>query len=253
MAPLYDLFQTGLEGDTAFYAEEARRAGSPVLELGCGTGRTLFPMAQAGVSVVGLDRSPEMLAVARRKLAALDTATQAHVRLVEGDMRDAALGERFRLVTIPYRAFLHLLTVDDQRQTLARVREHLVEGGRLALNVFDPRLDIIATHTGGVGTSPHKAAEFRHPDTGARMLVWDTRQYDPETQLLEQEFIVEELDAAGRVTSKTYSPFRIRYVHRYEMQHLLELCGFAVEALYGDFARGPFRYGGEQVWIGRKA
>lgn len=53
--------------------------------------------------------------------------------------------------------------------------------------------------------------------------------------------------------AKTYSPLTLRYVYRYEMRYLLELSGYKVEALYGDFQRGAFRYGGEQVWVARKA
>jgi hypothetical protein len=97
-----------------------------------------------------------------------------------------------------------------------------------------------------------KGAEFVHPDTGHRVIVWDTRQYDPERQMLEQYFVFEELDDEGSVISKAYSPLILRYVYRYEMQYLLELCGYRIEALYGDFRRGPFRYGGEQIWVARK-
>ena len=63
----------------------------------------------------------------------------------------------------------------------------------------------------------------------------------------------EELDDNGKVLTKTYSPLRLRYLYRYEMRYLLELCGFKVEALYGDFQREAFRYGGEQVWVVRKS
>ena len=66
-AGIYDSFSTGLEGDEAFYAEEAARAEGPVLEIGCGTGRIMIPIAESGVSIVGLDRAPAMLEVARRK------------------------------------------------------------------------------------------------------------------------------------------------------------------------------------------
>lgn len=70
-ATYYDYYATGLEGDLQFYVEEARRAGSPVLDLGCGTGRILIPIAEAGIEVVGLDHSTIMLEQARRKVAAL--------------------------------------------------------------------------------------------------------------------------------------------------------------------------------------
>ena len=252
-AAFYDYYATGLEGDAEFYVEEAKKAGSPVLELGCGTGRILIPVARAGLDIVGLDRAPSMLAVAREKIAALSAEIRRRIRIVEGDMRSFRLDQRFRLAMIPYRAFLHLLTTEDQERALGCIRRHLADDGRLVLNVFDPRLSTIAAHSGPLGTSLKQTREFVHPDTGHRVVVWDTRQYDPGRQMIEQYFIFEELDGEGTVVSKRYVPLTLRYVHRYEMMHLLRVCGFRVEALYGDFKREPYRYGGEQVWVARKS
>ena len=248
---LYDYWVGSMDEDREFYVDEAVKTGSPVLELGCGTGRITIPVAEAGVDVVGLDLSPAMLSKARLKVSRLDEETQRRVELVEGDMRSFSLGKRFRLVMIPFRSFLHLLTPAAQRQALGRIREHLLEDGRLILNIFDPKLDMITDHFGSLGTSMKKEREFIHPETGRRILVWDTRQYDPENQMVDQYFIFEELDEGGKVISKRYVPLKIRYLHRFEMQYLLELCGYRVEALYGDFQRGPFRYPCEQIWVAR--
>lgn len=252
-ARYYDLRAGKMQGDIAFYVEEARRAASPVLELGCGTGRILIPTAEAGVTMTGLDLAPDMLDIARQKLAALSPETQARVTLLHGDMREFDLGQRFGLITIPFRAFLHLLTVQDQRQALHAIRRHLEPDGRLILNVFDPHLELMAAHMGALGSALKKQAEFILPDNGRRVLFWDSRQYDPERQIIDETDLYEELDEAGRVTSRTYVSLTLRYVYRYEMQHLLELCGFTIEALYGDWNRGPFRPGGEQIWIARPA
>jgi len=252
-AVFYDSYSTGTDGDLSFYVEEARKAGSPVLELGCGTGRILIPTAEAGLTVTGLDRAPSMLAVARQKIARLDATLQRRITLVEGDMRAFALGQRFNLIMIPYRAFLHLLTVEDERRALGCIREHLVDGGRLVLNIFDPRLDVIVIQQGLVGTAQKKMDEFVHPETGRRVVIWDTIQYDLERQILEDERIFEEVDGEGKMISRTYNLLTLRFIYRYEMQYLLELCGFQVEALYGDFQRGPFRAGGEQVWVARRS
>jgi hypothetical protein len=167
-------------------------------------------------------------------------------------MRRFSLGRRFKLAMIPFRAFLHLLTPEDERQALECIRDHLADDGRLVLNIFDPRLDVIAAHSGPFGTALKKVNEFIHPETGHRLVVWDTRQYDTERQVITQYFVHEELDDEGRVISKTYAPLTLRYIYRYEMQYLLELCGYEIEALYGDFRRGPFRYGGEQIWVARR-
>ncbi|MGE4093342.1 MAG: class I SAM-dependent methyltransferase, partial [Candidatus Binatia bacterium] len=81
-ALFYDHYSLGLEGDVQFYVDEARHAGSEVLEIGCGTGRILLPIAQAGVPIVGLDRAPEMFAILRRKLAKCNPETQTRVTLL---------------------------------------------------------------------------------------------------------------------------------------------------------------------------
>jgi ubiquinone/menaquinone biosynthesis C-methylase UbiE len=245
----YDYRATGLEGDLQFYLEEAQHAGPPVLELGCGTGRILIPVAEAGIEIVGLDISTAMLNIARAKLDRCDGEVRSRVRLVQGDMRDFSLGQRFNLVMIPYRAFLHLLTPEDQRQALECIREHLTDGGRLVLNIFDPRIETIAAYTGSMSGAMKRLSEFVHPETDNRHVVWDSRHYDLEAQIVHQLFMLQELDHVGRVVSTTHTPIYLRYLFRYEMQYLLELCGYKVEALYGDFKRGPFKPGGEQVWV----
>ena len=252
-ATFYDQCFLGLEGDVQFYLEEAQQSGSPVLEIGCGTGRILLPIAQRGLDITGLDREPAMLAVLRHKLTQLDPQIQSRITLVEDDMRTFLLDRRFRLITIPYRAFLHLLTPQAQRQTLITIREHLADDGRLIFNIFDPNLEVIVAHMGPLGTAQKKDSEFIDPLTGHRVIVWAITQYDPERQHIEQYFIFEELDTDGVMVKKTYRPLTLRYIHRYEMRYLLELCGYKIDALYGDFQRGPFQYGGEQVWIVRKS
>ncbi len=250
-AELYDTFSTGLVGDVEFYVEEAKRAGSPVLELGCGTGRILIPIAEAGVEIVGLDAAASMLSIASNKVSRLPEEIQTRIQLVVGDMRAFDLGRKFSLILIPYRAFLHLLTVEDQKQALGVIRDHLMEGGQLVFNVFDPRLETLAAHSGPFGSAVKKLMEFTDPSTHHRTIIWDSRQYDCERQVLVEDRIIEKIDEGGTVISRNYATLTLRYNSRFEMQHLLNLCGFEIEALYGDFHRGAFRYGGEQVWIAR--
>lgn len=248
-ALFYDHVATGVEGDVAFYVAEAVASGSPVLELGCGTGRIVIPVAEADVDIVGLDASTDMLTVARRKLAHRPPHVQRRVALVGGDMRDFELVQRFRLVTIPYRAFLHNLTVDDQLRTFERVRRHLTDDGRLILNIFDPSVRLLAAGRWSSPASRHP--DFRHPRTGNRVTVREDFHYDLERQLVDGAFEYDELDASGHVVARTHAPLTLRYVFRYEMEHLLARAGFRVEALFGDFRRGPFQAGREQIWVAR--
>ncbi len=251
-AQYYDLRSPGLAGDVQFYLEEAQKAGSPVLELGCGTGRMLIPLAEAGVRMVGLDLNPDMLAQAYRKIEKLPQDVRDRIEIIEGDMRTFSLDRKFDMIMIPYRAFLHLMTPEDQKAALLRIHEHLSDGGRLVFNIFDPRMEIIATHSGALGQAVKMLSKFQIPDTDHTMIVWDTRQYHPQEQTIEQYFIIEELDGGGVMVNRHCELLTLRYAFRWEMHYLLELCGFKIDALYGDFQRGLFRYGNEQIWVASK-
>src|SRR4051812_23988253 len=111
-------------GDVLFYRTLARETGGPVLELGCGTGRTLLPIAADGAECVGLDASPAMLQALKEK------TPPANLTLIEGRMESFDLGERrFRLITAPFRVLSHLLDTETQLAALDRVRHHLLPGG----------------------------------------------------------------------------------------------------------------------------
>ena len=141
---VYDALHAGaIPGgdDVAFFRRLALETGGPVLELGAGTGRVAIPIAEAGIDIVGLDRSSAMLAVAEGKRRALPTDVRRRLRFVEGDMTDLRLRRRFGLVFAAFRVFMALADVADQRRALAGVRRQLRPGGLLVLDVFDPRLD----------------------------------------------------------------------------------------------------------------
>src|SRR5229473_3926721 len=122
--------------DVAFYREATRDFGDPVLELGCGTGRITMSIAEAGKRITGLDLSERMLERAVKKRAALRVEARERVHFVQGDMTQFDLGEKFRLIIIPFRPLQHLLEVRQQMDCLECVRKHLAPGGRLVLDVF---------------------------------------------------------------------------------------------------------------------
>lgn len=244
-AAIYDAVYAYVRDDIPFYLEEARRAGGPVLELGCGTGRVAIPMAEAGVDMVGLDSSGAMLNVARRKMRRLQGAAGS-LTLVEADMRDFSLDQKFNLVIIPFRGFLSLLTVEDEAQTLRNIGRHLAPGGRLAFSIFVPDLNMLVQE----GDVPYHYRDVTDPDTGATLVLWHQSSYDNHNQIVNARIIVEELDEAGVVRRRLYRDFQLRYIHRWEMHHLLELCGYQVLDLFGDFERSPFDEGStEMVWV----
>ncbi len=223
--------------DVTFYAAQAAAAGGQVLELGCGTGRVLLPCARAGARITGLDRSAAMIAVARDKLARETPEVRDRVRLIRGDMASFDLGERFALITIPFRAFSHLLSTEEHLACLGLVHRHLVPGGRLAFDVFNPSLAMLVdeTHLAEWGDEP----EFATPE-GARVVrrFRVTRRDLPgQVQFLEMIYYITEPDGTSR---RLVESFSLRHFFRYEVEHLLARCGFADVRIDGDFEGTPF-------------
>ena len=247
----YDAFYSSsrpqIAYDVAFYERVAREVGGPVLELACGTGRIALPLAKAGLHVTGVDRSEAMLAIARSKLAALPASVQERLILVNQDMSALDLGQRFGFVLVPFRSFQALLTIDLQRKSLEAIRRHLEPAGRLALHLFDPRLDwLIDSHIALPGLSG------THPKTGRRYLGEILRtNFDHLNQVRRDLWRYAEIGSNGEVLAEDTREMALRWTYRWELHHLLNLCGLAVEVEYGDFAGSAPAYGKELILVAR--
>lgn len=223
-------------GDVDFYVEQARKVGGPVLELGCGTGRILLPTARTGVECVGLDASPEMLAVLEAK------SPPANVELVEGRVENFDLGEgRFRLITAPFRVMQHMLDVETQLAMLRNVRRHLAPGGLFVFDVFDPKLDRMAIlqepETPGTPFT-HDGHEMRRHETVSR---------DLSTQVMTVRFRLE----GGPKDVQGTTEIKMRWYYRFELEHLLARAGFTHLEFLGNFQNTPWQPGQDIVVVGR--
>ena len=238
--------------DVAFFVESATAAGSPVLEVGCGTGRVLIPTARAGVEVVGLDLSPHMLAVCRQRLQEESEAVRGRVRLVEADMRDFDLGSRFTLATIPFRPFQHLLTVEDQLSCLASIRRHLRDDGVLILDLFNPSLDFLVTRP--VGEELDEERPFTTPDGRTVIRRQKTVASDRFQQVGHYELIHYVTHPDGR-QERLVQAFPLRYLFRFEAEHLLARAGFTLEHVYADYDKSAYgaKYPGELLMVARRS
>jgi SAM-dependent methyltransferase len=244
-----DVARTSVEGDVAWYVRKAAVWGGPVLDVASGTGRVSWPLADSGVEVVGLELSPWMLAAAEAKRASMPEATRKRATFVRGDMTAFDLARKFRAVFVPFRSFQCLLQPEAQRAALERFRAHLAPGGRLVLNLFDPRYEFLTPRL------PPTLAErdnFRHPLRRTSVTVEIERlEFDAMRQFFRDVWIFRELDASGSVLLEEREVLSMRWTFRWEMRHLLTACGFKVEAEYSDFLDSPPEYGREQVWVAR--
>jgi SAM-dependent methyltransferase len=238
---LYDLVYRFYRDDVDFYVTLARAAGGPVLEAACGTGRILLPTAQAGVDIDGFDLSPVMLDGLRRKASALGLTP----RVAQGDMRDFTMPRRYALVTVPFRAFMHLMETDDQIRALRCLREHLEPGGALVLNLFYPNVDFMAAREG----VRQEDANLLDPSGARDVVSWSTTSYDRVRQRLvtEREVMAGDGSILGR-----YS-FSLRWTYRFEMELLLRAAGFQRWDVRGGFDGRPLeRDTDEMVWTAWK-
>lgn len=221
--------------DIPFYIHQAKEAGGKVLEIACGSGRVYLELLKEGVDAYGIDISEDMLSALREKAKALNL--QSRVRLA--DMRDFEIEHKFSLIAIPFRSFLHNLTIDDQLNTLKSCRKHLNKNGKLVLNFFYPNRDIIANTYG---------KEIHQPiDT-----------VDGQIDLVRKSYFVDEPGQVIEFTStwikdnQILSRFRARLslIYKREFELLLRLAGFKRWQVYGGFDYQPLESDKqEMVWI----
>ena len=159
-ARLYDLMFPGGGVSVDFYRARAARQGGRVLELGCGTGHKLIPIASDGHPCVGLDSSSEMLAEAQRKATLRGVA----VEWMQGDMRAFDLGGTFDFVFITANSLLHLHEAEDLVSCFRSVRQHLAPGARFVFDVFNPSVRLLAEADGVRRT--RESLAFMDPDRG---------------------------------------------------------------------------------------
>ncbi|HJW74991.1 MAG TPA: class I SAM-dependent methyltransferase [Thermoleophilia bacterium] len=243
LAALYDAVHAGRD-DAAFWrAMAAAAVNGVILELGCGTGRVLLALARAGYEVTGLDLASHMLDRCRAKLAAEPAEVRERVRVLAADMTAFDVGRRFALITVPFAGFQHLRTVEQQLACLERCRDHLLPGGRLVLDLPNPD-PTPPSHVHDEGPTDGEAtAQLVDWTEGRRIRWWATVvDYQRALQCAEYE-VTYEIIAADGATSRISETFPLRYVFRYELEHLLVRSGFLIGALYGDYDRSPFADG----------
>lgn len=140
-ARYYDLQPPPFDGkDIPFYASLVPSAEATVLELGCGTGRVLVPLASHCAAIHGVDSSESMLAICREKLARQKIGPD-RAFIEKADICKLNLGRTFDLITAPFRVFQNLETDEQVDGFFETVHQHLAPGGSCVLNVFQPYAD----------------------------------------------------------------------------------------------------------------
>ncbi|HET6624059.1 MAG TPA: class I SAM-dependent methyltransferase [Gaiellaceae bacterium] len=228
IASIYDPWSRSVTEDIAFYVEQALASGGPVVELAVGTGRIAVPIARAGVAVIGVDSSPEMLSEARAAAAAAGVSQLLDLRL--GDLREPRVDERVPLAICPFRSLLHMETESEKLRALRAARELLERGGRFVFDVFAPSPeDIQETHDRWLEREPG-IFERAVWDEGSRTLSLSVRS-----------------DGGAETT------FGLHWLSAAEWLRLLDEAGLEVDELYGWFDLRPYEEEEDMVFVCRRA
>lgn len=245
-ARFYDADYRHYEDDLHMIVDLAQAAGKRALELGCGTGRALLPLAAVGQLVTGVDRSGALLALAEKKVK--QARLSPYVRLMQSDLRTFQIEQEFDFAYCVSNTLMHLPTQEDQLTVLTNTARHLCTGGRLLVDLFSP--DIVRlVEVSGV---QELADRWIDEESGAQVFKWSVRHLDIAQQQQETIFLYEEIFPDGRVQKRAI-PFTLRFLWPSEGQLLLQMAGFRLEAIYGDFDENPYDDSSERlIFLARK-
>ena len=230
-APFYDWenAQTLGRRDVAFWRRVAGKANGRVLELGCGTGRVSLPLARAGIDLVGIDRSAQMLARAKR---------HASLQLIRGDIRALPFGDGvFPMVIAPYGILQSLIRPRDLTATLASVARVIEPGGSFGIDLV-PDVPKWREYDNRV--------QLRGKAHGAQITLIESVRQDPKRHLttFQQTYV----ERRGTRTREHRFDLTFRTLSVRQMTAQLERAGFHVDAVLGDYRGRPWDDRAD-VWI----
>jgi len=250
IARYYDAENTGKDDDIPFYLELAQQyQGEDILDIACGTGREVFPLARAGHTVHGIDIEPAML---ERAEAVLDHEPKLRNKVVlhQGDVRTYAKlpTHHYGLTIVPYNGMMHFHTQDDQMTVLKNLRKWTKDGGMLVLDLPNAG-DVYATEDTDALIFERT---FLEPETGHLVMQQSVSTLDRTAQILRVTWIYDEITADGTL-KRTFAPLTLYYYFFSEMRLLLAAAGFEIEEVYGGLDYSDYEDGCTRMVIFAKA
>jgi SAM-dependent methyltransferase len=215
--------------DIPFWTGMAQKQAGRVLELGCGTGRVLIPLAQVCPSVFGLDNDADMLAFLRRSLP---STLRSRVNIWLADLAAFHLETRFSLIVLPCNTY-STLPKEKRQKMLVLVHHHLEAGGVFAVSMPNPEYLLRLP-----ATAESELEEiFPHPSDGEPVQVSSSWKRTGRTFSINWNY--DHLLPDGRVAR---TPAQVRHLLESPQNYLKELAdaGFEKPLLLGDFDGSPY-------------
>ena len=254
VAENYDLYldemyreHDNYEGFQDFYLELAKQYGQKgTIDIACGTGAVLLHLASAGVEIDGTDLSQAMVGVAKNKAEQMGL----QLKIFASNMTEFDSGRKYSLAIIARSGFMHLLTPQLQRQALINIHRNLTEDGILTLNTFAPYPFLQVEQMRTKETDYTQRVEYINKQ-GLKEKIYNAITYDPLTQIMSGNWKFVTYNDSNEIIDERIRPLKMRQTYKQEMLYLIELCGFEVVAIYGNYYKSTEETG-HYIWILRK-
>lgn len=223
--------------DLEFYIRLAKKQGGKVLDIGCGTGRVMLPLLQAGIEVQGMDLSAHMLSIAADKLSKAGFSPA----LSQGDMQNFSIPQEFKLIIIPYYAMIYMTSDQERSSVLECCHRHLAPGGVFAFD-FDAGINPPGL------SKPWLGFEKVDPDGTVTIQTAQMNQVQQDLRIINMityrfQGVKSRIDVNASIEAS---------IPTARMRELLEEAGFVVKGFYRDYQYTPYSDGEECIVIAEK-
>ncbi len=210
--------------DMSFWLNIVATYGTPILELGCGTGKITIPLAEADCKITGIDLSEAMLEHARAKTQNRNLP----VCFKLGDMTEFKEEEKFKTIILPSNNLAHLMDYREAEKCFRAVFNHLDDDGAFVIDAFVPAISILSKSSDDVET----LSEYDDPDGEGKIEVTATAIYENHLQIRRVTTFHTRSDGT---VSKGYLNMRMYFPQ--ELEALLNHCGFEVTEKHGNYQK----------------
>jgi 2-polyprenyl-3-methyl-5-hydroxy-6-metoxy-1,4-benzoquinol methylase len=224
----YDLRYRNLVEDIPFLIHQVEHFGAPVLELGCGTGRILFPLAERKFSVTGIEISSAMVKHARQKAK----EKKLFVEVVRSDCSNFSLGKKFKTILLSFNFIAHLRDVRSFTACFSCVKKHLAPRGKVIIDYINPDVLALAIANRRI----ENIIAYPHPEGKGTVNVSVSNHYDAATQINHIYWHY----AYEKETKEHVDDVQMRIYFPLELDALLRHHGLTIEEKYGNYDESPF-------------
>ncbi len=223
---LYDFFQAGVKNDINFYLNYFKNYKGEILEIGAGTGRITIPLLKNKINVTALDIAPKMLDILKNKLQ----KRRLSANIICADMRNFKIKQKFNAIIVTYRTFQHMYSIKDQKDALNNIKKHLKNKGILIFDVYNPKISFIEK-----GDWRWRMDKKSVLVAGNKIKIFQRNKYDMAEQIMYQEYKIKHPRGKTDIIK-----LKMRFFFLFELCHLLEMSGFKLKNIYGDFKKNKF-------------